>query len=203
MNIAILGATGNVGSVILNEALQRGHCVTAIARSAARLPDQAQVVRRSLDITDEAALSATLVEHDAVISALKFTGLDVPSLLRAVRESRVKRLLVVGGAGSLEMQPGLALVDAPQFPAEYKTEALGGRDFLRALQNETEIDWTFLSPSAFLFPGPATGKFRLGRDQLLIDAEGNSSVSIGDFAVAMLNELEQPQHARQRFTVGY
>jgi uncharacterized protein len=203
MNIAIIGATGNVGSVILEEAIRRGHTVTAVSRSAASAAARPGVTFQRGDVTDDAGLATLLRNHDAVISAVRFVGLPVPALLNAVKHAGVKRLLVVGGAGSLSLPSGTRLVDSPDFPAEYKTEALAGADCLAQLKNETELDWTFLSPSAFLAPGERTGKFRLGADQLLIDANGNSKISVPDFAVAMIDELERPQHSRQRFTVGY
>jgi len=110
---------------------------------------------------------------------------------------------VVGGAGSLEVAPGVALIDTPQFPAAYKAEASAGRDFLNVLRGEQALDWTFLSPSALFEPGPRTGRFRLGTDSLLVDADGNSAISMEDYAIALVDELEQPNHSRQRFTVGY
>jgi len=112
-------------------------------------------------------------------------------------------LLFVGGAGSLEVTPGVQSVDMPGFPAEYKQGALGTREALNMLRKETDLEWSFLSPSADLFPGPRTGKFRLGTDQLLTNAQGESRISVEDYAMAMINEVEKPQHIRRRFTVGY
>jgi putative NADH-flavin reductase len=123
-------------------------------------------------------------------------------LIEAVRASGVKRYLVVGGAGSLEVAPGLKLIDAPDFPTEYKAEAAAGGVFLDLLRGEVDLDWTFLSPSALFVPGERTGKFRLGQDQLLANEQG-SSISFEDYAVALVDELEKPTHSRQRFTVGY
>ena len=113
------------------------------------------------------------------------------------------RLLVVGGAGSLEIAPGKALVDTPEFPAAYKAEALAGRAFLEALRAEKVLDWTFISPSALFEPGERTGSYRIGGNQLLADANGKSWVSMEDYAIAMADEIEKPAHPRQRFTVGY
>jgi putative NADH-flavin reductase len=124
-------------------------------------------------------------------------------LINAVRRSAVKRYLVVGGAGSLEVSPGLALVDSPGFPALYREESLAGKAFLEALRKVNDLDWTMLSPSAVFTAGKRTGVFRLGRDSLLTAADGNSSISFEDFAIALLNEVERPQHSRMRFTVGY
>jgi hypothetical protein len=138
-----------------------------------------------------------------VVSSGRFTTFTAADLLPAVKAAGVKRLAVVGGAGSLEIAPGKALIDTPEFPAEYKPEASGGRDFLHALRAEDELDWTFLSPSALFIAGERTGQFRLGGDQLLVGADGKSWISYEDFAVALLDELEQPRHVRARFTAGY
>ena len=203
MKIALLGATGNVGSRILIEAENRGHEITAIARRPDTIAPRPRVTPQRGDITNETALGRLLSGHDAVISAVKFLRSDAALVIRAVKSSGVSRLLVVGGAGSLEVAPGVALVDTPQFPAEYKREALAGRNWLHSLQAEASLHWTFLSPSALLIPGTRTARFRLGRDELLVDAAGQSHISIEDFAMALIDELENPRHARQRFTVGY
>ena len=203
MKIAIVGATGNVGSHIMDEAERRGHHVTAIARRVDGL--QATKTRTPVrgDLADEVDLADKLAGHEAVISATKFVRTDALKLIRTVKLAKVPRWLIVGGAGSLEVAPGVALVNTPQFPAEYHAEATAGRAFLDTLRKEREVDWTFLSPSAMLEPGPRTGKFRVGGDQLLVDENGNSHISVADFAAAMIDELEQPRHRRQRFTVGH
>lgn len=204
MKIAIVGATGNVGSALVVEAHARGHLITALARHVSPQAFGASaIVTVRVDAADESALAAACTGHDAVISAMKFTDRDPNVFLNAIKSAAVPRLLVVGGAGSLEVASGMALVDTPDFPAEYKSEALAGRAFLAALQNEWRIDWTFLSPSAWLQPGAKTGKFRIGGDQLLVDARGESRISLGDYAHAMLDELETPRHSGRRFTVGY
>ena len=203
MNVALIGATGNDGSRLLAELLRRGHTVTAIARNPDRAPSQPGVTAERGDVADKAGLAALLAGHGAAISAVRFTGSDPRSLIDAVKAAGVPRYLVVGGAGSLEVAPGLRLMDAPSFPAAYRPEALGGAAFLDALRAETDLDWTFVSPSALFVPGERTGKFRLGGDQLLPDAEGKSRISFEDFAVALADELENPAHSRRRFTVGY
>lgn len=203
MNIAIIGASGNVGSRIQEEALRRGHSVIAIARDASKIAARANVTARSADVHNTAALAAAIQGADAVVSSGRFANFKAADLLPAVKQAGVKRLAVVGGAGSLEITPGKALIDTPEFPAEYKPEASAGRDFLNDLRNEKTIEWTFLSPSALFVPGERTGKFRLGQDQLLVAADGKSSISYEDFAIALLDELEQPKHVRARFTVGY
>ena len=202
MKIALIGATGNAGSRILAELTSRGHEVTAISRKpAASLPAGAKPV--AVDALDPAALAAALAGHDAVVSSVHFTASDPETLIGAVKRAGVKRYLVVGGAGSLEAAPGLRVVDTPDFPAAYKAEALAGAAFLDRLKQEAELDWTFLSPSAFFVPGERTGQFRLGKDQLLVDAKGDSRISFEDYAIALADELENPRHLRQRFTVGY
>ena len=213
MKIALIGATGFIGSGILREALNRGHQVTAIVRHPERLPEHPNLVAQRGDVANETETTALVVGHDAVISAYS-PGRDVPDIYQqhvsgyrmivdAVKEAGVKRLLVVGGAGSLEVAPGVQLVDTPQFPEQWKAGSLATRQVLYLLRDEPELEWTFLSPSATIAPGERTGQFRLGTDQLLTDANGESRISLEDYAVAMLDELENPQHIRQRFTVGY
>ena len=202
MNVALIGATGNAGSRILDELTRRGHAVTAIVRNPDQVLARPGVTAQTGDVFDQAGLARLLTGHDAVISSVKFTASDPHKLVEAVRASGVKRYLVVGGAGSLEAAPGVKLIDLPNFPSEYKTEAAAGAAFLDLLRQEQDLDWTFLSPSAMFVPGERTGKFRLGKDQLLANEQG-SSISFEDFAVALVDELENPAHSRQRFTVGY
>lgn len=206
MKIAIIGVTGRAGSRIAAEALQRGHSVTGIARSidkdkTAALP--AGVEMKQGDATQPEQLAALISGHDAVVSAAQFRVLKAAPLLQAVKSAGVRRLLVVGGAASLEVAPGVILLDNPAFPAEYKVEAVPGKQFLDDLRAETSVDWTFLSPPASFAPGARTGKFRVGKDQLLKDEQGQSQISMEDYAIAMLDEIEQPRHLRQRFTVAY
>lgn len=200
--VAVIGATGNVGTRLVKELAARGHRVTAIARNPAgsALPDGVEAVAG--DVRDPAGLSRLLAGHDAVVSAVRFGDSDPAALIDAVRASGVTRYLVVGGAGSLEVAPGQRLVDQPDFPAAYKEEALRGAVFLDALRAVTDLDWTFLSPSALIGPGERTGRFRLGRDSLLVGEDG-SRISYEDYAVALVDEIERPAHIRQRFTVGY
>ncbi|WP_092371705.1 NAD(P)-dependent oxidoreductase [Phytopseudomonas seleniipraecipitans] len=203
MKIVVLGISGRAGSRIAHELLQRGHHVTGIARQVGEVPAQQGLQVASADVADIERLVPLLEGHDAVISSTRFVGSDAASLLGAVKAAGVPRLLVVGGAGSLEVAPGVALIDTPEFPAAYKAEAGAGCDFLNVLRGEQALDWTFLSPSALFEPGQRSGRFRLGTDSLLVDAAGNSSISMEDFAIALIDELERPQHSRQRFTVGY
>ncbi|HEY9511389.1 MAG TPA: NAD(P)-dependent oxidoreductase [Rhodanobacter sp.] len=203
MNIALIGVSGRVGSRLLAELLRRGHRVTGIARDTSKLASQPQLVLKNGDANQPAQLAPLLAGHDAVLSALKFATSDAAALITAVKQAGVDRLLVVGGAGSLEVAPGRALLDTPDFPAAYRHEAEAGRRFLDTLRTERTLDWTFLSPSAEFVPGERTGKFRLGGDQLLADANGRSWISMEDYAIAFVDELETPKHSRQRFTVGY
>ncbi len=200
--IALIGASGNAGSRILKELSDRGHHVTAIARSPEKIAALPNVVAKKGDVFDQAGLSKLLAGHDAVISSVHFRASDPVTLIEAVRASGVPRYLVVGGAGSLEIAPGQRVVDLPDFPAAYKAEATKGAEFLDLLEQEKQLDWTFLSPSAEFVPGERTGKFRIGKDNLLSNEEG-SRISFEDYAIALVDEIEKPQHSRQRFTVGY
>ena len=203
MKVALIGATGNIGSRLLAELTSRGHTVTALSRNPEKTAAKPGVTAKRGDAYDKAALADLLKGHDAVISAVRFSASDPQILIDAVKAAGVKRYLVVGGAGSLEVAPGHKLIDTPSFPEAYKPEASKGGVFLQLLRGENDLDWTFLSPSALISAGTRTGKFRLGGDQLLKDDKGNSSISYEDFAVAMVDELEKPKHSRRRFTVGY
>jgi len=203
MDIALVGATGNIGGKILAEALSRGHRVTALVRRVDRLPGHDRLTPRPADVFDKAGLAEALRGHDAVVSAVPFRASDPDILIAAVRASGVRRWVVVGGAGSLEAEPGVRLVDTPDFPAVARPEALRGAEMLERLRRVADLDWSFQSPSAVIAPGERTGRFRLGTDRLLRDADGRSRISQEDYAVALLDELERPAHIRQRFTVGY
>ena len=203
MKIAVIGASGNAGSRITAELARRGHSVTAIARHPEKIAAQASVTPTRGDVMDQAGLARLLTGHDAAISSVHFLASDPVKLIGAAKESKVGRYLVVGGAGSLEVAPGVRLVTTPGFPVAYKAEAEKGAGFLDLLRAEMELNWTFLSPSALFVAGERTGRFRLGTDRLLTADDGKSSISFEDFAVALADELERPAHIRQRFTVGY
>jgi putative NADH-flavin reductase len=202
MKIALIGAAGNAGSRILAELSRRGHHITAIARHPEKIAELSGVTPLQADAGDVAGLAAAIKDHDAVVSSVHFTASDPRKLIAAVHQAGVPRYLVVGGAGSLEVAPGVKLIDTPQFPAIYRAEAAAGGVFLDLLRQEPALDWTFLSPSAMFQPGERTGKFRLGRNQLLTNDKG-SSISFEDYAIALADEIEKPAHSRQRFTVGY
>lgn len=212
MNIVLIGATGFIGTALLNEALNRGHAVTALATRPEKLEARERLQAHKTDVMDVSALTAQLTGTDAVLSA--FSGhaqgdvqayylAGVRNIIAAVKEARTPRLLVVGGAGSLEVAPGVQLLDTPGFPEAYRASAEGARQALNLLRGEASLDWTMLSPAAMISPGQRSGVFRLGGDQLLADAAGNSAISVEDYAVAMIDELEQPAHSRQRFTLAY
>lgn len=201
--IAIIGATGRAGSQLLEEALRRGHSVTAIARHTDKIEPRPGVTIKTVDALDASALQQAISGSDVVISAAHFATLAPEAVIAPVKKAGVKRLLVVGGAGSLLLPGGGKVIDSPDFPEAYKTEASAGSIFLDTLRQEKELDWTFLSPSAEFIEGERTTTFRLGQDDLLVSAEGRSWISFADFAIAMLDEVQTPQHSRQRFTVGY
>lgn len=212
MHIALIGASGFIGSALRKEALSRGHRVTALVSNPSRLEAAANLAIERADVNDTDQLAAKLRGHDAVLSAfsghaqadtLGYYLAGFRSIVAATKQAGVPRLLVVGGAGSLEVAPGVQLLDTPQFPESYKPTAEGARQALKLLKEEPALDWTLLSPSAVIAPGERTGKFRLGTDQLLSDEKGESRISVEDYAVALLDELEKPAHSRRRFTAGY
>jgi len=203
MRIAVIGASGNAGSRITTELAHRGHQVTAIVRHPEKVRVETNVTALTGDVRDPAGLAALLAGHDAAVSSVRFVDSDPAALIAAAKASKVGRYLVVGGAGSLEVAPGIRLVTTPGFPAAYKAEAEAGAAFLDLLRAETDLNWTFLSPSALFAAGDRTGKFRLATDQLLTATDGKSSISFEDFAAALADEIERPAHLRQRFTVGY
>ena len=201
--IAIIGATGRAGSQLLEEALRRGHSVTAIARHASKIGARDGVVTKDVDINDARALQDAVAGNDVVLSAAHFSTQPAAAIIEPVKKAGIKRLLFVGGAGSLLLPDDTKVIESPGFPEEYKPEASAGGVYLDTLRAEKDLDWSFLSPSAEFVEGERTGKFRLGTDRLLINSEGKSWISFADFAIAMLDEVEQPKHSRQRFTVGY
>ena len=215
MNIAIVGATGYVGSKILTEAVNRGHQVCAITRSVEKLPKAPAIDPVKADVNDVNALTDHFRGKDAVIhcySPAKNLGLAekmdqqgnaTQTIITAVKAADVPRLLAVGGAGSLYVAPGVRDMDQPDFPKEWEGGVKATLLIKEILTKEPELDWTYLSPSHNLVPGERTGKFRLGQDDLLVSSDGQSRISVEDYAVAMIDELENPKHTRRRFTVGY
>jgi len=202
MKVTVLGASGRAGSEITKELAARGHQVVAVARKPEAIPTADGVTPVAGDASDAAALAELIKGSDAVISALHF---DVPAetVLGALKTAGVPRLLVTGGAASLEVAPGVRLIDTPEFPEEWKAFAQGGIVFLDVLRGETQIDWTFFSPAAFIEELPRLGHYRTGTDQLVVDDKGESRISFADYAIAMVDELEQHIHSRARFTAAY
>lgn len=202
MKVAALGASGRAGSELVKELVRRKHAVTALARNADAIAAAEGVTAKSVDASDSVALAQLLEGQDAVISALKF---DVPAstLVAAMKQCGVTRLLVTGGAASLKNERGERLIDSDSFPESWKPIATGGVDFLNELKQEREIDWVFFSPAFYFVEGPRTESFRLGKDELIADASGDSRISFADYAIAMVDELEQRRHSRERFTIGY
>jgi putative NADH-flavin reductase len=213
--VVLIGASGFVGSALLREALDRGHQVVAMVRN----PEKITLHHQNLEIK-----KADVSSIDAVISACK--GADVvisaynpgwtnplisedtlrvyPVILEGVKKAGVKRLLIVGGAGSLFVKPGVRLMDAGIIPGEYLPAVKSlASIYLEILSGEKEIDWVFFSPAGVIAPGTRTGKFRLGKDDMVVDKKGESKISVQDYAVAMIDELEKPAHHRERFTIGY
>jgi putative NADH-flavin reductase len=203
MKIAVAGASGRAGSEITKELSRRGHTVTAIARNPEKIANLPNITATKGDVLDQAGLTRLWAGHDVAISSIHFLASDPGKLIGAAKASGVGRYLVVGGAGSLEVAPGVKLVTTPGFPAQYKAEAEAGAAFLDLLRQEKALNWTFISPSALFVEGERTGKFRLGTDQLLTAADGKSSITFADYAIALADEIERPSHLRQRFTVGY
>lgn len=209
MNIVLFGATGTIGARILDEFLSRGHNVTAVVRTSSRLEAHENVTETAGDIFDPASVTDASAGADAVVSAYG-PGAEKPellldatrSLIAGVEASGVRRLVVVGGAGSLEVAPGVQLIDTPEFPPAWKGIASIHRDAL-GLIRASKLDWTSVSPAAFIRPGERTGKYRVGKDQLVVDDQGQSKISAEDFAIAIADEVEHPRHIRERFTAAW
>jgi putative NADH-flavin reductase len=203
LKIAIIGATGNVGKRITEEALNRGHHVTGIARTIDGIAARNNLTLKVGDIGNPEALAGMLKGHDLVVSSVKSPDFDTDQLLKAVRLSGVKRYLAVGGAGSLEVKPGVTALDTGTLPDYVVPAARGAQNFLNVLRSVEDLDWTVLSPPFEFSAGERTGKFRLGNDQLIVDEKGKSAISFEDYAVALLDEIEEPRHLKKRFSIGY
>jgi uncharacterized protein len=200
MKVALLGATGKAAARLIAELKLRGHDVTGIARKAPESDPGVPIVLA--DANDTAALAEAIRGHDALIVAARFVSIDAATILAALEQAGVPRLLVVGGAGTLEIAPGKLVIDQPGIPEAYLPEMRGGQAFLTALK-ASDADWTFLSPAATFGPGERTGRYRLGGDTLMRDADGESRISYEDLAWAMVDELEEPHHRSARFSIAY
>ena len=216
MKVALIGATGFVGSSILKEALSRGHEVTAIARHPEKIKTQNNLTIVKGDVMDTDKLSETLKGNDVVVSAYNpgWTNPDIyneflkgsQAIQKAVKKSGVKRYIVNGGAGSLFVAPNVQLIDTPDFPDEFKPGAGAARDYLNILKNENQLEWTFVSPAIEMNPGTPherKGTYRTGLDNPVFDSNNKSKISVEDLAVAVIDEVEDSKHIRVRFTVGY
>ena len=214
-NVLLIGATGFVGSAVLNELVSRGNKVTTVVRNIEKLAKSDLVNAVKEDVANVDAIAKLAEGKDAIISAYNpgWTNPDIetlitenyPKILEAAKKSGVERLLIVGGAGTLFCAPGLRVVDSGAIPEEIMGGVRPLGDFyLNTLMNENDIDWVFFSPAGvFDQEGKKTGNYRLGKDDLIVDAEGNSHISVQDYADAMVNELEKPAHHKERFTIGY
>jgi uncharacterized protein len=218
-DIALYGATGMIGQRILKEALSRGHQVTAIVRDVTKAPQKGPSLDiKPGDVLKPESVAAATAGNSVVVSSYGPRGGDPKEALTAVRSlmegiaaakettGKPMRLIVVGGAASLEVAPGVALLDTPNFPSAWKPVASAYREVLGILQNEgtaAGLDWTYFSPAAFIQPGERTGKFRLGGDQLIVDPKGESRISAEDYAIALVDEIEKPQFIGKRFTAAY
>ncbi|ASF15726.1 NAD(P)-dependent oxidoreductase [Shewanella xiamenensis] len=210
MKIAVLGASGWIGGTILNEALSRGHDVVALVRDPSKLGETAAEVR-SVDLT-QPLTAETFAGVDVLIASVGgraeqnhgLVAKTVNNLLAVLPQAKVPRLLWVGGAGSLEVAPGVTLVSSPDFPPAYKDEALAQGEALKAFRAaNTTVNWTFVSPAAEIYPGASEGSYRLGGDSFFTDANGRSRISVSDYAKAMLDEAEKAAHPNQRISVAY
>ena len=209
MHVILYGATGKAGSIILKELVDRGHTVTAVARTPAKVRKLQNVDVIQGDLSDPAKIAGIVKGADAVISAYgpppdKTTEIigATDCLVQGIERAGGARLIVVGGAGSLFVAPGVTLRESGHVPKEWIPIADAHIQVLKNLR-QSGINWTYFSPAAFFEPGERTGKFRLGKDDLIADAQGNSRISFEDYAIALVDELENPQHERQRFTIGY
>jgi hypothetical protein len=208
MNVVLFGATGMIGSRVLKELVSRGHTVTAVVRDPSRVPNEPGVKAVQGDVLNSATVEEIVKGADAVISA--YSPGSTPavvvdatrSLIAGLKQAGVQRFIEVGGAGSLFVAPNVRLVDAPNFPDEYKEIAIAHGEALEVLRH-SDLDWTYFSPAALIQPGERTGKFRLDEDTLIADEKGNSQISAEDYAIALVDELEKPKYIRRRFTIGY
>jgi uncharacterized protein len=209
MNVVVYGATGNSGKEIVKELLSRGHTVTGVARKVGSLKEEKGLTVKTDDLSNVDAIAAVIKGADAVVSAYAPPPDKVDALVEvterqiaAVKKAGAKRLLVVGGAGLLEVAPGVTLIKSGHLPAEWLPIATAHEKALGVLR-ASDINWTYLSPAAYFVPGERTGKFRLGTKELVADAKGESKISFADYAIALVDEIEKPAHERGSFSVAY
>jgi putative NADH-flavin reductase len=210
MNVVVYGATGNSGSEIVKELLRRGHTVTGVARKVESLKDQPGVAAKTDDLSDVGRIAEVIKDADVVVSAYQPPADKTDALvevtrreIEAVKKAGVPRLIVVGGAGQLEVAPGVTLIKSGYLPAEYMPIALSHEKAAQVLKSSTGINWTYIAPAAYFVPGERTGKYRTGTNNLVSDEKGESRISFADYAIALVDEIEKPKHERALFSVGY
>ncbi|HEX2918406.1 MAG TPA: NAD(P)H-binding protein [Edaphobacter sp.] len=210
MNVVVYGATGNAGSEIVKELLRRGHTVTGVARKVESLKDQPGVTAKTDDLSSVDGIAGIIKGADVVVSAYQPPADNTDALidvtkrqLEAVKKAGVPRLVVVGGAGQLEVAPGVTLIKSGYLPAEYMPIALSHEKAAEVLKESSGVNWTYIAPAAYFVPGERTGKYRTGTNNLVSDEKGESRISFADYAIALVDEIEKPKHERALFSVGY
>lgn len=212
MQIALLGATGNIGQQVATEALGRGHKVTAVTRHPSQVrDDDGRLTKTRADATAAAQLEQVIASHDAVICAVGPSEDETPEMIvesaralaAAAMRAGVKRLVIVGGAGSLSVRPGVELLATPDFPAELRDVALAHREALEIWRRVKDLDWTYVSPAAEVASGKRTGLYRVGHNELLTDSRSKSRISVEDLAIALVDQAETNGHVHERINVAY
>ena len=210
MNVVVYGATGNSGSEIVKELVARGHKVTGVARNVDKLKGQPGVTSKTDDLSNVDAIAAVIKGADVVVSAYQPPADNTDALIdvtkreiEAVKKAGVPRLLVVGGAGQLEVAPGVTLIKSGYLPAEYIPIATSHEKAAEVLKTSSGINWTYIAPAGYFVPGERTGKYRTGTNNLVSDEKGESKISFADYAIALVDEIEKPKHERALFSVGY
>ncbi|MEG9436435.1 NAD(P)H-binding protein [Edaphobacter sp. HDX4] len=209
MNVVVYGATGNAGSEIVKELVRRGHKVTGVARNVESLEGQPGVTAKTDDLSNVDAIAAVIKGADVVVSAYQPPADNTDALIdvtgrqiEAVKKAGVPRLVVVGGAGQLEVAPGVTLIKSGYLPAEYMPIAISHEKAAQVLKG-SDINWTYIAPAAYFVPGDRTGKYRTGTNNLVADEKNDSRISFADYAIALVDEIETPKHERTLFSVGY
>jgi putative NADH-flavin reductase len=210
MNVVVYGATGNSGSEIVKELVKRGHKVTGVARDVTKLEGVSGVTAKTDDLSNVDAIAAVIKGADVVVSAYQPPADKTDALvdvtkreIEAVKKAGVPRLIVVGGAGQLEVAPGVTLIKSGHLPQEYMPIAVSHEKAAEVLKAASGINWTYIAPAAFFIPGERTGKYRTGTNNLITDEKGESKITFADYAIALVDEIEKPKHERQLFSVGY
>ena len=210
MNVVVYGATGNSGSEIVKELLRRGHKVTGVARDVEKLKGQSGVTAKTDDLSNVDAIAAIIKDADVVVSAYQPPADNTDALIEvtkreieAVKKAGKARLIVVGGAGQLEVAPGVTLIKSGYLPAEYIPIATSHEKAAEVLKASAGINWTYIAPAAYFVPGERTGRYRTGTNNLVSDEKGESKITFADYAIALVDEIEKPKHEGALFSVGY